>query len=100
MTLWVCICVWWVYTEVCENFLLRGNRSPLEVQPLPHSVSSDNGRCLGSSGLSVYLFFLDMSLHVEGKMVRPGKTPRKQEKKPTSVDIREVSVENSPFIIL
>lgn len=38
------------------------------------------------------LAFLDMSLHMEGKMVRPGKTPRRQK---NNKDIRGIWVKNS-----
>ena len=36
-----------------------------------------------------------MSLHMEGKMVRPGKTPREDKK---NKDIREICIKNSTSI--
>lgn len=79
---------------VSENFLLRGSSPRLKSSPLPHCISFGHWllpwqlwplRCFV---LVVFFFFyfclflfclvlfcLDMSLHMERKMVRPGETP-------------------------
>lgn len=46
----------------------------LKSSPLPHDISF---RQWPMPWQLWPLGFLDMSLHVEGKMIRPGKTPRK-----------------------
>lgn len=79
---------------VSENFLLRGSAPRLKSSPLVTAFPSDIGCCHSNSGLCgcfvlvvVYfclfvclflnfvLFCLDMSLHMESKMIRPGETP-------------------------
>lgn len=66
----VCVCT---QRFRSENFLLRGNGSPPEVQP-PASWRFLQTTADVMATLA-FRVFLDMSLHVEGKMVRPGKTP-------------------------
>lgn len=67
----VCVCVC-TQRFISENFLLRGNGSPPEVQP---PASQHSFRHWPMPWQFWPLGFLDMSLHMEGKMVRPGKTP-------------------------
>lgn len=87
-----CTCM---YTEVCNRELSSARQcSPPEVQPSGHGISFGHWLlpwqlwplrlfcsccclllfvCLF---LNFVLFCLDMSLHMESKMIRPGETPR------------------------
>ena len=76
-----------------RTFFCEAMDPRLKSSPRLMAFPSDNGRPtpwqLWPSG------FLDMSLHMEGKMVRPGKTPREDKK---NKDIREICIKNSTSI--
>lgn len=87
-----------------KNFLLRGRAPRLKSSPRPYgisfrtlaaamatlafAVSCSCGCLVLFVFLNFVLFCLDMSLHMESKMVRPGETPRRTNNK----QVREVRV--------